>query len=139
MRVHPGQDAGEAQAAVMRHLEAARPWGIELTVRPIVTGNGFLAETSGPAYTAAADAMQAAWGVDASFAASGGSIPLVSALQQAVPEAEILLLGTTDGYANIHAPNERVLLEEFEKAVVVETEFLGRFADAFTGRAGTGG
>ena len=46
----------------------------------------------------------------------------------AVPEAEILLLGTTDGYANIHAPNERVLLEEFEKAVLVETEFLGRFA-----------
>ncbi len=45
-----------------------------------------------------------------------------------MPEAEILLLGTTDGYANIHAPNERVLLEEFEKAVVVEAEFLGRFA-----------
>ena len=38
------------------------------------------------------------------IAAGGGSIPLVSALQAAVPEAEILLVGTTDGYANIHAP-----------------------------------
>ena len=81
---------------------------------------------AGPAYRAAREALQAAWGVEASFAATGGSIPLVNALHQAVREAEILLLGATDGYANIHAPNERVVLEEFEKAVLVEAEFLGR-------------
>jgi acetylornithine deacetylase/succinyl-diaminopimelate desuccinylase-like protein len=74
--------------------------------------------------------MLAAWGVEASYAATGGSIPLVNALHQAVPEAEILLLGTTDGYANIHAPNERVLIEELEKATMVEAEFFGRFAAA---------
>jgi cysteinylglycine-S-conjugate dipeptidase len=62
--------------------------------------------------------------------ATGGSIPLVNALQEAAPDAEILLLGTTDGFANIHAPNERVLLDEFEKAVVAEAEFFRRFADA---------
>ena len=49
-----------------------------------------------------------------------------------MPDAEILLFGTTDGYANIHAPNERVLLDEFEKAVAVEAAFFGRFADVFT-------
>ncbi len=133
-RVHPAQDADEAQAAVVRHLEAVKPFGIGLTVHPGATGNGFLAETTGLAYQAARDAMRAAWGIDASYAASGGSIPLVNALQQAVPEAELLLLGTTDGYANIHAPNERVLIEEFEKAVIVEAEFLGRFAAAFAAR-----
>ena len=133
-RVHPAQDADEAQAAVARHLEGVRPFGIGLTVYPGATGNGFLAETSGPAYEAAREAMLAAWGIEASYAATGGSIPLVNALQQAVPESEILLLGTTDGYANIHAPNERVLIEEFEKAVIVEAEFFGRFAAAIAGR-----
>lgn len=132
-RVHPAQDADEAQAAVVRHLEAVRPFGIGLTVHPGATGNGFLAETTGPAYQAARDSMRAAWGTEASYAATGGSIPLVNALQQAIPEAELLLLGTCDGYANIHAPNERVLIEEFEKAVIVEAEFLGRFAAAFVG------
>src|SRR6476469_7529035 len=44
------------------------------------------------------------------------------------PAAEMLLLGTTDGCANIHAPNERVLLDEFEKAVLAEAEFFGRYA-----------
>jgi acetylornithine deacetylase/succinyl-diaminopimelate desuccinylase-like protein len=138
-RVHPAQDADEAQEALVRHLEALRPFGIGLTVNPGVTGNGFLADTTGPAYQAAREAMQAAWGIGASYAAGGGSIPLVNALHVAAPDAEILLLGTTDGYANIHAPNERVLLDEFEKAVLVEAEFFGRFADAFAQAKGAGG
>ena len=98
-------------------------------------GNGFSADTSGPAYEAARLAVEAAWGTAPSFAATGGSIPLVNALHAAVPEAEILLLGTTDGYANIHAPNERVLLDEFEKAVAVEAEFFAQFAATREGGA----
>jgi acetylornithine deacetylase/succinyl-diaminopimelate desuccinylase-like protein len=45
-----------------------------------------------------------------------------------VPQAEMLLLGTTDGFANIHAPNERVLLDEFERAVTAEADLFGRYA-----------
>ncbi len=135
LRIHPEQDAAEAQAALIAHLEAVRPFGIELTVRPGAIGNGFAADTSGPAYDAATAAIQAAWGTDPSFAATGGSIPLVNALHAAVPEAEILLLGATDGYANIHAPNERVLLDELEKSVAVEAEFFAAFAAAGRGKA----
>jgi acetylornithine deacetylase/succinyl-diaminopimelate desuccinylase-like protein len=135
VRVHPEQDAVEAQEAVLRHLRAVRPFGVELDVRAGATGNGFSADTSGPAYGAAGAAFEAAWGTAPSFAATGGSIPLVNALHEAVPEAEILLLGTTDGYANIHAPNERVLLDEFEKAVAVEAEFFARFAESWKGAA----
>ena len=69
------------------------------------------------------------------YVATGGSIPLVSALSEAAPDAEILLFGTTDGFANIHAPNERVLLDEFEKAVLAEAELFGLYADAFSGRS----
>jgi acetylornithine deacetylase/succinyl-diaminopimelate desuccinylase-like protein len=95
------------------------------------TGKGFFASTGGRAYEAARAALDAAWGADTVFVATGGSIPLVSALAEAVPDAEILLLGTTDGFANIHAPNERVLLDEFEKAVLAEADFFGRYAAAW--------
>jgi acetylornithine deacetylase/succinyl-diaminopimelate desuccinylase-like protein len=131
LRVHPEQDAAEAQEALVRHLEGVRPFGIGLRVDAGALGNGFSADTEGPAYTAARAAMEAVWGTAPSFAATGGSIPLVNALSAAVPEAEILLLGTTDGYANIHAPNERVLLDEFERAVAVEAAFFARFAEAW--------
>ncbi len=131
MRIHPAQDPTEAQAALVRHFETLKPFGIELDVRAAETGKGFFAETSGPAYAAARAALASAWGSDTVFVATGGSIPLVSALSEAAPNAEILMFGTTDGFANIHAPNERVLLDEFEKAVLAEAEFFGRYAASF--------
>ena len=135
LRIHPEEDPAEAQAALIRHLEGLRPFGVALEVEAAETGKGYFARTTGPAYEAARAAFDTVWGTEASFVATGGSIPLVSALQEAAPDAEILLLGTTDGFANIHAPNERVLLDEFEKAVAVETEFFRRLAETFAAKA----
>ncbi len=126
LRVHPRQDAVEAQAALIRHLEEAMPFGIRLQVHAGATGNGFAARTDSPAYQAAREAWSAAWGEETVVAGSGGSIPLVNALSNAAPHADVLLVGTTDGYANIHGPNERVLLDEFEKTVLAEADLLGR-------------
>jgi acetylornithine deacetylase/succinyl-diaminopimelate desuccinylase-like protein len=130
LRIHPAQDPLEAQAALVKHFEAQQPFGVPLEVKAHETGKGFFADTSGPAYDAARDALASAWGSDTVFVATGGSIPLVSALSEAAPNAEIVLMGTTDGFANIHAPNERVLVSEFENAVEAEAEFFGRYAEA---------
>jgi acetylornithine deacetylase/succinyl-diaminopimelate desuccinylase-like protein len=128
VRVHPEQPALEAQDAVVRHFEALKPFGIPLIIHRGDVGNGFAPSTSGPAYEAARAALKTAWGIDSAKMATGGSIPLVRSLADAVPDAEILMFGTTDGYSNIHAPNERVLLEEFERSVVVKAEFFREFA-----------
>jgi acetylornithine deacetylase/succinyl-diaminopimelate desuccinylase-like protein len=128
MRVHPQQDPAEAQAMLIGYLEGLSPFGVDLAVQADATGSGFAADTSGPAYDAAREALRRAWGSEPVMIATGGSIPLVNAFQQAVPSAEMLLLGTTDGFANIHAPNERVLVDEYEKAVLAEAEFLGLYA-----------
>jgi acetylornithine deacetylase/succinyl-diaminopimelate desuccinylase-like protein len=130
VRVHPEQDALEAQAAVMDHLRDVKPFGIEIDVQPGPTGNGFAAAVTGPAYDAARAAWSAAWGAEVMLAGSGGSIPIVSALAGALPDAEVLLVGTTDGYANIHGPSERLLLSEFENATIAEADFFGRYAAA---------
>jgi acetylornithine deacetylase/succinyl-diaminopimelate desuccinylase-like protein len=128
LRVHPEQDAEHGQAALIAHLRGLRPFGIALDVTPGVTGNGFAAQTSGPAYDAARAALARAWGADTVSIATGGSIPLVMALHTAIPEAEILLFGATDGFSNIHAPNERVRHDEFRNAVIAEAEFFREYA-----------
>lgn len=129
LRVHPEQSAAEAQAAVIRHLEKAQPFGISLYVSAAVEpGDGFSANTSGIAYDAARAALATAWGGEPVGLGQGGSIPLVSALHEAVPDAEILMFGAQDGRCNAHAPNERVLLDELERAVVAEAEFLREYA-----------
>ncbi len=131
VRVHPEQDADEAQAAVIAHFEKTTPFGISFTVSGGATGNGFAARTDSAAYDAARASWEATWQADVVKVGVGGSIPLVNALQRAAPDADFLLVGTTDGYANIHGPNERVLLDEFEKATLAEADFFGRFAAAY--------
>lgn len=128
LRVHPEQEAAEAQAALVRHLEALRPFGLSLKVTAGEVGNGFAAPMGGNGFDAAMTALGQAWGEEAGLMAGGGSIPLVMALHTAVPKAEKLLFGATDGYANIHGPNERVLVDELEKAVVAKAVFFREYA-----------
>jgi acetylornithine deacetylase/succinyl-diaminopimelate desuccinylase-like protein len=128
VRVHPEQPAADAQAAVIRHLEAQRPFGVSLEISPGATGDGFRTRSSGPAWDAMVAAMTAAWGAETVEIATGGAIPLVKAMSDGVPEAAIFVFGATDSFANIHGPNERLLLDEWEKAVLAETLFFEEFA-----------
>lgn len=128
VRVHPEQDVKEGQAAVIRHLEALRPFGNELEVTGGDAGAGYAATMGGPAYGAMQRAMAAAWGAEVAEMASGGSIPLVNALAKAQPDAEILMFGAEDGECGLHGPNERVLIDELEKTVLAEARFFEEYA-----------
>jgi acetylornithine deacetylase/succinyl-diaminopimelate desuccinylase-like protein len=130
VRVHPEQDAAEAQEAVLEHLRRALPYGVRVEASGTETGQGYAAGTDSAAYEAARAAWSAAWGAETVLVGSGGSIPLVNALHHAVPRADILLAGTTDGFANIHGPNERVLLDEMEKATLAMADLFGRLGTA---------
>ncbi|WP_428955350.1 M20/M25/M40 family metallo-hydrolase [Streptomyces sp. cg35] len=133
LRFHPLQDPHEAQARLVDHLAALKPFGIPLTVTPGDTGPGYEAATGGPAYRAARAALKQAWGTDASYVATGGSIPLVNGLAQAAPNAEVLLFGAQDSMCNLHAPNERVLFSELRATVVAMCAFVREYAAHFKG------
>jgi len=133
VRVHPEQPAAEAQAGVMRHLEAQRPFGVPLALTAGATGDGFRAASSGPAWDAMVAAMSEAWGAETVEIATGGAIPLVKAMSEGVPEAAMFVFGCTDSFANIHGPNERLLVDEWEKAVLAEALFFQELADRVKG------
>ena len=132
IRVHPKQSAAEAQAAVIAHLQSITPFGFELTLEPSDTGDGFEATTTGRAYDAARAALRTAWGAEPIEIGSGGAIPLVSGLHAAVPDAEILLFGAEDMQCNLHAPNERVMIDEIRRTVIAMVEFFERYAAAYS-------
>ncbi|MFG2646324.1 M20/M25/M40 family metallo-hydrolase [Streptomyces sp. NPDC048436] len=143
LRFHPHQDAKEAQNRLVEHLRSLTPFGVHLTVTPGDTGPGYEAATGGPAYRAARAALKEAWGKDASFVATGGSIPLVNGLAKAAPGAEVLLFGAQNSMCNLHAPNERVLFSELRNTVVAMAAFVREYADGFaatdvTAQGGTG-
>ena len=128
IRVHPQQKSREAQAAVIEHLHAIKPFGVQLDAKPVEAGDGFETTTDGPAYGAAREALRLAWGREPIEIGSGGAIPLVSGLHAAAPDAEVLLFGAEDMLCNLHAPNERLVIDEFRKTVIAMVLFFERFA-----------
>lgn len=129
LRVHPRQSAVEAQQALIAYIESKRPATASITVTAGEAGDGFMAEADGRVVSAALDALSRAWECKAGMLGSGGSIPIVTSLQQAAPNAEILLFGATDGHAAIHAPNERVLIDELRRSAIAKALLIQAIGD----------
>jgi len=129
VRIHPEQGARDAQAAVIRHLEAHEPFGVPMKITAGAAGDGFRATSAPIARNAMESAMEQAWGKRPVEIAMGGAIPLVKAMSEGVPDAAIFVFGACDSFANIHGPNERLLVDEWQKAVLAEALFFQEYAD----------
>ncbi len=128
LRIPPGEDPKRALDLLTAHLEAAAPWGARVQVTRGNPAKGFAAPTEGPAHRAARAALAEAYGREVVEMGSGGSIPLVPALTETFPEAELLLLGAMDDRSNIHAQNESVDLAELGRATLGQALMLERLA-----------
>ncbi|MCW2883052.1 MAG: peptidase [Sphaerisporangium sp.] len=129
VRVPPGGDPATAADDVVDHLRRAAPWGVEVSVTDQVLGSGYLADTGGRARAALNRAMERAFGRAPRDIGAGGSIPLVATLIKQFPAAEILLFGAEDDGASIHAPNERLVLDELYRVATAEALFLADFGN----------
>ena len=106
------------------------PWGVKVTITPEAAGAPFRAEVDGPAYRAIAEAMEQAYGVPMTTLGQGGSIPLCNVFADTFPDAEIILMGTEEPLALIHAPNESVDPTEIARMSLAEALFLQGYATA---------
>ncbi|WP_067129157.1 M20/M25/M40 family metallo-hydrolase [Microtetraspora malaysiensis] len=127
VRIPPSGDPKAALDDVTGFLQKVAPWGAEVTFDDLVTGSGFLAGGGGRARAAVSTAMERAFGRPPRDVGQGGSIPLVAKLAGLFPEAEILLYGAEDGEASIHAPNERLVVDELRKVIATEALFLASY------------
>jgi acetylornithine deacetylase/succinyl-diaminopimelate desuccinylase-like protein len=124
LRLAPGEDPGRAMNALVRHLEARAPWGSQVTVTAGAAAWPFATAADGPAFEAARRAFKEGWGTDAVEIGAGGTIPLVKALADAYPQADVLLVGVEDPDGRAHGANESLLLEDFRKGCLSEALLL---------------
>ena len=120
MRIPPGQDPAAAMGALTAHLEAAVPWGAQVTITPGATGDPIEIDISGPVPRLFADAMKAGYGAEVVEIGVGGTIPIVAALQEAHPGASIVLNGVADRTSHAHGPNESVSLRDLRSGILAE-------------------
>jgi acetylornithine deacetylase/succinyl-diaminopimelate desuccinylase-like protein len=130
MRIVPGSDPVKELDALVAHLESHAPWGAVVEVTRTKQAPPFRCSTDGPAYAAAREALETAYGKAPGDAGSGGSIPLLRTLETLVPGAEFILWGPEDvAKARIHASDESVDPSEIEKLIVTQALFLQDFAE----------
>lgn len=138
LRIAPGDTAAAAQAALVAHLEAHVPWGAELTIRPVDTGEPTRIDATGPAYDAARAAFTEAWdGTAPVDMGVGGSIPFIAEFLDAFPEASVLVTGVEDPDTRAHGANEGLHLAEFERVIHAEALLLAKLGEL--GRPGDAG
>lgn len=128
LRVPPGQDAARALELLIQHLKRVVPWHAQLVISDAHAANGFIAQTDGPAYVAAREALKEAYQKEVQIIGDGASIPLTTILSEQFPQAEIIIWGAEDLAARIHGPNESVDLEELERLILAQALFLEHLA-----------
>ncbi|WP_043644390.1 dipeptidase [Nocardioides alkalitolerans] len=130
MRVAPGDTCESALAALRAHLEAHVPWGAQLTVTVVDTGEATQIDATGPVYDVARAAFAEAWdGTAPVDMGVGGSIPFIAEFLEAFPEAAVLVTGVEDPDTRAHGANEGLHLAEFDRVLLAETLLLARLAE----------
>lgn len=119
-RLVPDQSPEKVAAAFRQWLEARVPTGVELQVTPEGAGAPALTPVDHPTVAALCRAIEKVWGTAPLFTRTGGSGP-EEALGR-VLDAPVIYLGVGLPDDRIHAPNERMVMDQFWKGLLAAGE-----------------
>jgi acetylornithine deacetylase/succinyl-diaminopimelate desuccinylase-like protein len=125
-RLVADQDPDEVAAAFRSWLGAQVPDGVELTVTPEGGVAPALTPVDHPAVGALSRAIERVWGTAPLFTREGGSGP-EEALGR-VLDAPVLFLGVGLPGDRLHAPNERMVMDQFWKGLLAAGELVPELA-----------
>jgi len=122
-RLVPDQDPAAMVELIRQAVTAAAPPGTRAEFRLQHTAPPSSVDPRTPYVQAAARAMTGVFGCETVFTRSGGSIPVVALLNQELQLPSVMMgFGLPDD--NLHAPNERLYLPNFQRGIVAVTKFL---------------
>jgi len=123
MRLVPGMTPAKTFALYKKYVEQITPQGVEVEVRLIHSGDPCLIPVNNKYVQAATRALHEVWGKDTVFIRSGGSIPIVGDFDRHLGVPSVMMgFGLPDD--NIHAPNEKFCLTNYELGIRSVIRFL---------------
>lgn len=123
-RLVADQTGADIYGQLCAYLRANAPDTILWEVRELVHGDPAIMDRKSPYMRAALDALKAVFGTDPIFRREGGSVPIVSLLQQKL-KADSVMLGFALPDDGIHGPNERQYLPNFFRGIETYIHFMG--------------
>jgi acetylornithine deacetylase/succinyl-diaminopimelate desuccinylase-like protein len=123
MRLVPGMVPATAFALYKAYVEKISPAGVDVEVRLIHAGDPCLIPVNNRFVQAATRALHEVWGKETVFIRSGGSIPIVGDFDRYLGVPSVMMgFGLPDD--NIHAPNEKFHLKNFELGIESIVRFM---------------
>ncbi len=123
MRLVPGMTPAKAFERYKSYVEKIAPAGVDVAVRLIHSGDPCLIPVNNRYIQAATRALHEVWGKDTVFIRSGGSIPIVGDFDRHLGLPSVMMgFGLPDD--NLHAPNEKFRLKNFELGIQSIIRFL---------------
>ena len=122
MRLVANQRPEPIMDAVESHLRTVAPEGVRVEITRMQGGTPWLAPRDNPVLLAAGRAMERGFNAKPVFIREGGSIPLVSLLEELFGVPSVLMgIGLPD--ENAHAPNENLDLDNFYAGIASSAFF----------------
>jgi acetylornithine deacetylase/succinyl-diaminopimelate desuccinylase-like protein len=116
MRLVPEQDPDEVHQQMLQYMQEHAPETIRYEVIPMKGSPASLSDPNLPATQALIQAQETVWGKRPVFRREGGSVPVVSDMQQILGVDSVLSgFGLTDD--NIHGPNEKLHLPTWYRGI----------------------
>jgi acetylornithine deacetylase/succinyl-diaminopimelate desuccinylase-like protein len=112
-RLVPDQDGEKLFIAFRDFVRSASPKGVTVEVQNLGTAKALRTDPENPVSKAAARALKATFGQEPVFIRSGGSIP-VAPMFESMLGLPVVMLGFTNPDDNAHAPNETMVLLNYE-------------------------
>ncbi len=123
MRLVPGMTPAKAFALYKSYVEKIAPKEVDVDVRLIHSGDPCLIPVNNKYIQAATRALHEVWGKDTVFIRSGGSIPIVGDFDRHLGLPSVMMgFGLPDD--NLHAPNEKFHLKNFELGIISLIRFM---------------
>lgn len=127
MRLVPNQKSMKIAELFEKHFKAIAPKSVNVEVKYLHGGEGYVAPTTGVEFKAASEAVKEAFGKEPVPVNSGGSIPIISQFERILGLKSILMGFGLESDA-IHSPNENYPLWNFYKGIETVPLFFKHFA-----------
>ncbi len=130
LRLVPEQRPEEVVRQLENAIAEAAPRGVRATFKLLSSSPACLVDPEHPLIRAAARAMEKVFQKETVYVRCGGSIPIVGLFQEALGIPSVMMgFGLPDD--NIHAPNEKMSIENYRRGIDAVAEF---FLTATSGR-----
>jgi acetylornithine deacetylase/succinyl-diaminopimelate desuccinylase-like protein len=127
MRLVPDQDPREIAEMFEKHIVELAPSTVNVEVRRHGLADAAVIDVGDPAMQTAVHALKESFGAEPVFVRAGGTLPVVALLGN-ILHAPVIMMGFGLPDDNLHAPNEKMSLDNFHKGIQASIHFMQELA-----------